>query len=390
MTRVQVLPKQKQFLTTQAKYPAFIGGVGSGKTYAGCLKALLRCAPGQDGVIIAPTYPIMRDVTERTFFELAERFQIAYSYGKTEERCEIAGCVVLFRSSDQPERLRGLNLNWAFLDEAAQMQERTWKIVLGRLRVGKPSAWITTTPAGYNWVWRHWVDRQDKQYEIIHAPTKDNTFLQPEYLADLRANYVGEFARQEIEGEFVAFEGLVYPNFSRNVHIWTGDVGSGWTKIRAVDYGYTNPFVCLWGAIDEDKRLYIYDEHYRTRTLIKEHAEAIKRRAGNYTWTVADTDAQDNAEMGACGIVTRTAQKDVNRGIQKVMARLEAAGDGKPRLFIHARCINLLREFGMYRWNESKEGRNDKEEPVKENDHAMDALRYMVMEIDNQRIYVYA
>jgi phage terminase large subunit len=57
---------------------------------------------------------------------------------------------------------------------------------------------------------------------------------------------------------------------------------------------------------------------------------------------------------------------------------------------IEPKCTNLIREFSSYRWNETKEGRNDKEEPVKENDHAMDALRYMVMELDNKKVFVYA
>jgi phage terminase large subunit len=206
----------------------------------------------------------------------------------------------------------------------------------------------------------------------------------------MRANYTGEFAKQEIDGDFVAFEGLVYSEFDRGVHVAERTIGEGWGRLRSIDYGYTNPFVCLWGAVDEDNRLHIYDEHYRAKTLIRDHAEAIRRRDGIYRFTVADHDAQDNAEMGAVGISTRPAQKDVIRGIQKLKARLAVQADGRPRLTIAPKCANLIREFSSYRWNETKEGRNDKEEPVKENDHAMDALRYMVMEIDNQKVFVYA
>jgi len=341
-------------------------------------------------MVIAPTYPMLRDVVQRTFLEWADRLDIRYSFSKSEEKAEIAGAVVLFRSSDQPERLRGPNLNWAYLDEAALMSERTWKVVLGRLRVGEPSAWVTTTPAGFNWVYRNWVERRDPAYELIHATSPENTFLPPGYVADLRSNYTGEFAQQEIDGDFVAFEGLVYPEFSREVNVAEHDLREGWGRVRGIDYGYTNPFVCLWGALDEDDRLHIYDEHYRGKTLIGEHAEAIKRRAGSYRFTVSDHDAQDSAELSHCGVSTRPAQKDVIRGIQKVKARLALQADGRPRLTISPKCVNLLREFGSYRWNETKEGRNDKEEPVKENDHAMDALRYMVMEIDNKKVFIYA
>ena len=340
-----------------------------------------------DGMVIAPTYPMLRDVVQRTFLEWADRFDLRYTFSKSEEKLEIAGAIVLFRSSDQPDRLRGPNLNWAYLDEAALMSERTWKVVLGRLRIGDPSAWVTTTPAGMNWVYRNWVERVDPNYQLIHATSPENTFLPPGYVEDMRANYTGEFAKQEIEGDFVAFEGLVYSEFSREVHIAERVIGEGWGLVRSIDYGYTNPFVCLFGCVDEDGRLHIYDEHYRARTLIKDHAEAIKRRKGTYRFTVADHDAQDNAEMGAVGITTRPAKKDVIRGIGKLKARLDVQADGRPRLTIDPKCTNLIREFSSYRWNETKEGRNDKEEPVKENDHAMDALRYMVMELDVEKVF---
>lgn len=389
--RIRVSPKQKRFITSPAKYPAFIGGVGSGKTYSGCLRALLRLDAGMDGVIVAPTYPLLRDVTQRTFFEWADRLGVRYSFQKAEERVEISGAVVLFRSADAPERLRGLNLNWAYLDEAALMSEKTWRIILGRLRVGtNPSAWITTTPAGFNWIWKQWVDLRNPDYQMIQVASWENPFVSTDYVEGLKANYVGEFAKQEIEGDFVAFEGLVYPEFSREVNVTKVDPPEAWLRVRAIDYGYQNPFVCLFAAVDEDGRLVVYDEHYRSKMLIREHAGHILSRAGTFGWTVSDHDAQDSAELGACNINTRPAQKDVIRGIQKVKARLAKQADGRPRLFIHERCTNLLREFGSYRWGEAKEGRNEKEEPVKENDHAMDALRYMVMELDNKKVFVYA
>ena len=119
------------------------------------------------------------------------------------------------------------------------------------------------------------------------------------------------------------------------------------------------------------------------------HATAIKGRPGSFEWTVADHDAQDNAEMRSKGISTTNAKKDVTRGIQKVKARLTIQGDGKPRLYIMSTCVNTIKEISLYRWNEKKAG-NEKEEPVKENDHSMDALRYMVMQLDNRGVYVYS
>jgi phage terminase large subunit len=387
LPKYHLLPRQAEFIHSPAKYTAYVAGLGSGKTFAGCVKALKKSKPGQPGMIVAPTFPMLRDVTQKKFFELLDIGNYPYTFNKAENSAQVFGTQVLFRSADEPERLRGVNLNWAYLDEAALMKEDVWRIILGRLRTGPdPEAWITTTPAGYNWVWRYWVEKANDNYALFHSATRENVHLPPDYLRDLEANYSGEFAKQEIEGEFVAFEGLVYLEFSRNIHVYKDmPLPVSWWKVRSIDFGYTNPFVCLWGAVDADGRLYVYDEHYRSRTLIRDHADVIKRRGEGFQWSVSDHDAQDVAELNACGIHTRNAQKDVILGIQRLKNRLKVQGDGWPRLMVSEKCVNTIKEFGAYRWQESKESRNDKEEPQKESDHAMDALRYMVMELDNVR-----
>jgi phage terminase large subunit len=82
-------------------------------------------------------------------------------------------------------------------------------------------------------------------------------------------------------------------------------------------------------------------------------------------------------------VYTHPAQKDVGIGIQRVKERLRVRGDGRARVFIASNCTNTIKEFGAYRWAESKEGRAEKEQPVKESNHALDALRYMIMELDH-------
>jgi len=327
---------------------------------------------------------MLRDATAYTFInDVLIPWDIPYSYNKSDGEIELYGTRVLLRSADNPDRLRGPNLSWAWLDEAAQMRAAVWDIVIGRLRLGKPKAWVTTTPAGFNWVYQKFVEKGDPNYYMVQARTAENKYLPTEYVQSLVDSYSGEFARQELEGDFVAFEGLVYDEFRRDTHVIEPfSIPESWRRVRAVDYGYTNPFVCLWGAIDEDGRLYIYDEHYQAKTLLRVHADAIRQRQGNFEFTVADHDAQDNAEMWSLGIETQRAKKDVTPGISRVKARLRVQGDGKPRLFLCSNCTNLIKEIQGYRWQEAKDGANVKEEPVKDNDHAMDALRYMVIQLD--------
>jgi len=384
---INLLPKQDDFIFSSKKYTGFIGGIGSGKTFAGCAKAVIEVFDGRDGMIVAPTFPMLRDVTQRTFFEILRESGVAYNFNKTEGVCKTSNCTILFRSAEHPDRLRGPNLSWVYLDEAAQMRPLVWDVVIGRLRIGEPKAWITTTPAGFNWVYDYFVERSDPNYLMIQAKTKENVHLPGDYVEDLGNAYTGEFSKQELDGEFVRFEGLVYSEFYRQTHIIKPfEIPDSWQRYRAVDYGYTNPFVCLWGVVDEDGRLYIYREHYQSQRLIKEHANEITKHDDKIQWTVADHDAQDNAEMRSCGINTVNAKKDVITGIQKVKSRLEVKGDGKPRLYVFNNCRNLIKEFESYQWQESKDNRGEKEEPMKVNDHAMDALRYLVMQIDRGAI----
>ena len=216
-----------------------------------------------------------------------------------------------------------------------------------------------------------------------HFNLADNPYLPSDYIENLKANTpAGMWYERAINGAWVAAEGLVYALFDRDVHVVNPFTPpADWKRIRAIDFGYKNPFVCLWGALDYDDRLYIWAEHSKSSTLIAEHAREIHKR-GEVSWTVADHDAQERAELNAKGIPTVAATKDVSLGLQRVAERLVVQPDGYPRLFISGDCIGLLQEFGQYVWEPTKDGRAVKEEPHKEHDHRMDALRYMVMMVD--------
>jgi len=219
-----------------------------------------------------------------------------------------------------------------------------------------------------------------------HFELEDNTFLTPEYIENIKATTPpGMMYDRRIKGKWVAAEGLVYEGWNPDIHGIDGfTIPQDWQRVRGIDWGFTNPFVCLWGAIDPDGRLYIYDEYYQPKVLIKYHARRINRNIGVFRWTVADHDAQDNAEIRQFGIRTRRAQKDVEIGIQKVAERLVVQADKKPRLSVFRdRCPNTMREMGIYCWQEQKDGKPVKEEPLKVDDHCPDTIRYMVMEIDN-------
>jgi predicted phage terminase large subunit-like protein len=244
--RPKVAPKQHAFLSLPTRFSAFVGGRGSGKTIAGTLKAIEyagRCSC--TGVVISPTYGNLEDINMPAFLAQAEPGDIVQSMNRSRHSAHMRnGSVVHFRSADKPDFMRGLSVSWAWLDEAAMLDEYTWRVILPALREGgKPGPlWITTTPRGKNWIWERFAAkpgendeqrrRRESRYGLIHAHTRDNMFLSTDIVGDLEEDYgVGWFARQELAGEFCDPEGTLFrrewfkivdraPEFARTYRGW--------------------------------------------------------------------------------------------------------------------------------------------------------------------------
>jgi phage terminase large subunit-like protein len=106
---------QKQFLESDARFKSFVGGVGSGKTWAGCLNAMMQ--PPSVGMVLAATYPMLRDATLPMFMGLAHSIGLVAGFLKSEMAVTLTnGVTALFRPTDNPERLRGPNLGWFYMD----------------------------------------------------------------------------------------------------------------------------------------------------------------------------------------------------------------------------------------------------------------------------------
>ena len=104
-------------------------------------------------------------------------------------------------------------------------------------------------------------------------------------------------------------------------------------------------------------------------------------------WTVSDHDAQERMEYESHDIYTEAAQKEVILGIDLVAQRLNDQIDGKPRLMIFRTCPELIRQLGIYRWTEMKDGKPYSEQPLKVDDDGPDVLRYIIMELDNNAFH---
>ena len=208
-------------------------------------------------------------------------------------------------------------------------------------------------------------------------------------------------------GSFDAFQGQVYGEFNRALHVVKPfAIPEGWTRILGHDGGYRNPAATVWGAVDPDDNIYIYREMYEREMLIEEVCKGNERqgRPGIVPLSKGEkidgiwADPSLRARRGQIGesdwdeylrnLPTTwsmlPANNDVQLGIDRVKQYLKPdERTGKPRLYIFETCTNLLEEMSKYRWKEKSlsqvDGANEKEEPVKVDDHAVDALRYLLM-----------
>jgi len=366
---IELYNTQFDFVNCNDRFTAMLGGVGSGKTLAGSVKSLRYAGAGTLGLVVAPTYRMMQDATIRTFKQVNE--ELIDGYNKTDSTMIFKnGAEVLFRSADDPDKLRGPNIHWAWIDEAGLCRGGTWDVVIGRLRAdgGAGPAWVTTTPKGRNWLYK-----KRHQMTVFKAATTQNPYLSKEFVQSLLDSYTGEFLRQEVYGEFARFEGLIYDMFDERMHIKKRDNDEFQTWVMAVDEGYTNPAVILLIGVDSDKRKHIRSEFYERGKLQSDVVNtALELAQGKQiSEIVVDASAAGLiADLRNAGLKAKPRKGRVIDGIRTVQEHLKIQGDGKPRLTVDPSCVNTINEFESYVW------KPDKDEPVKENDHAMDAIRY--------------
>ena len=396
-------PAQRPFFADPRKFRCFSAGFGSGKTHAGAQESwtVLREHPGVLMLVVAPTYPELRDYTQRMFFALigtdadtAQAHPLVEKWGKSEQHLKLRnGSEVLFRSADKPATLVGSTIGAFWLDEPMRCAPVTWRHLIGRLRanVGPRRGWITGTPEGYGWTWKEFAETVRADYGLHTGSTYDNADnLPPDYIEAMTDSYTGAFARANIFGEFVAFEGQVY-QFSRSRNLTSPD----WTPEpeivfdRTADFGTNNPTAWLW-LQEIAGSVYVFDELEVRRQPVGTIAAEVKKRwrelphggdFGDIAGTQRDSMLQSyvsNYAREGINIRTRSGGR-VRAGIEVVTRFLEPPDAVTlPRLFVHPRCTRLIAAFETYHWPEDKDGQPMGDEPVKDgtSDHLMDALRY--------------
>lgn len=191
-----------------------MGGIGSGKTWIGAYDLCKRAQPECPYMVVAPTYPMLRDSTLQTFLEISRKLGYLKRFTETKMQATLGnGAKIMFRSGDDPDHLRGPNLLGVWMDEASQTKREAFDVMIGRLRYRGKQGWLsaTFTPNGLS----HWTyevfGRGVGGAKLFHSRTDENPFLPDTFYDTVRHQYSGLRADQELGGLFVQLEGAEWP-----------------------------------------------------------------------------------------------------------------------------------------------------------------------------------
>jgi hypothetical protein len=419
-TRHYVFPKQRDFLQCTARHPAYMGGNGAGKTYVSCLKGFdhaTRINPGLRGMLVAPSYPELKDYTIPTFidilFDIQEQseqaeyvYQFTYNKNDKEVYLPYFSTLVMFRSADNPLALRGRTLAWYGLEEADDVKQEAWGELAPRLRQAGANllqGWISGTPRGYGWVYIKWVDKPpSKEYVLFQVPTRANIFVQEDYeqiIIEAAADEDEILARTE--GAFVeSSRGRAYRRFNRDIHVTdrspfgTEIPFPGLTECLCCDF---NVDPCCWILLQHKNGLiYVYDEIVQNDTdTTQMSVEARSRIHGNcIVYGDAAGGARSTAGQSDYAIMqtfgfrrqnipaSNPPVKDSVSSVNKLLIGKKISNEPEkpiPQLYIHPRCEMLIRDLERVRWKEGASGILDKSD--RNLTHASDALRYFTSRV---------
>lgn len=280
--------------------------------------------------------------------------------------------------------IQGRTFAGVLLDEVALMPRSFVEQALARCSVAGTRFWFSCNPGSpKHWFYQEWI-KDPKVHNVLylHFRMEDNPSLTQETLDLYRSTYRGVFYQRYILGLWVVAEGLIYDFGEDNI---TDETPRGAEYYISVDYGTLNPFSAgLWavtGARAVRIREYYYDGRKRQRQLTdEEYCQEIKTLAAGLPITKVVVDPSAASFITALkrkGFRVQQADNAVLDGIRRTAGYLRNGN-----IKIHRSCVDAIQEFGMYRWNEEK----NEDTVIKENDHAMDDIRYFCNTIMQRKV----
>jgi hypothetical protein len=421
--------------TREAFETLLVGPAETGKTWSSIhyLDTLLWWFAGAHAFIARKTYNALIGSALRTYTRILGPGSPVKAFGGQRpqwfdypngSRCSIVGL-------DNPGKTLSAEYDFGFVNQAEEITLEDWETLSTRLTGRGAVAPFTRLFGDANpGPPTHWILHRKSLLRLESRHVDNPTLYTRDGLLTVQGrrsmtilyNLTGVRKQRLLFGRWVAAEGVVYDAWDGADRERGGNVvrsmPEGWTswrKIRSIDFGYHNPFVCQWWAISPDGDMYLYRELYVTHRTVSKIVRGVPHPSKRGEWlargiafysqgekyeaTVCDHDAEDRATLAEEGINTAPALKSVERGIKATADRIGRDDRGRRRLFVYVGApveppdewlldnkqpTSTIQEFDLYVWPKGHDGKPVKDEPVKEYDHGMDAMRYAVAYVDLQ------
>ena len=358
--------------------------------------------PGRQGLIGAPTYPMLRDATLTSFLEVLNSNRIRHELNKSESVLVMkdTGSRIYFRAVDDFERLRGTNLAWFGLDELTYTAEEAWLRLEGRLRDPRASrlcGFAVWTPKGFDWVYRRFVRDVIAGYDVVLAQPFENRHVLdriPDFYDRLKESYDAKFFEQEALGEYLNVQsGAVYGAFKRSRNVREIEVDTGLPLFWALDFN-VDPMSSIV-AQKSGEEIRVLDEVVLSRASTVQACEEFHARYPNHQAGIVVYGDASGQRLQTAGTTDyqiikeyfrRTAYKNLkflvppsNPSVRERVALVNAklfSADEEVRLLVHPGCTGLVADLEEVTYKPDS-GIIDKDRDSKRT-HLSDALGYLI------------
>jgi len=361
----------------------------TGKSLAGCFKAhlLLSKYPKAQGVLVRKTYKSIAGSIGQTFERVIAGCPVERFGGEKVEKYIYAnGAVLWVAGMDIADKVLSSERDFIFANQAEELSLDDWEKLTTRTTgrgavIPFPQTFGDCNPSRS----QHWIKQRakDGRLKLLTSTHRDNPTLYDESgtlteqgrrtMAVLE-NLTGVRRQRLLLGQWASAEGAIFEMFDQTIHVVERPASEFRVWHLAMDEGYTHPAVILLVGEDSDGRWHIAREFYERGKL---QSDVVATAREWFNDSACDRVAVDAAAAGLiadlqnAGVRAEGAKGRVLDGIQAIQNRLKVCGDGRPRLTVSTACQNTINEFESYEWQAEKDA------PQKENDHAMDALRYL-------------
>ena len=313
----------------------------------------------------------LKDHRADNYIEISfkEKTNYFYIFGGKDERSQ--------------DLIQGITLAGVLFDEVALMPESFVNQATGRCSIDGSKFWFNCNPDGpYHWFKTEWIDRvKEKNILYLHFTMEDNLSLTEKIRQRYASLYSGVFFQRYILGLWVVAEGIIYDMFSEAKHVISSITSNPVAKYYvSCDYGTQNATVFLLWESGSDGKWYCIDEYYysgrdestqKTDNAYADDLEAFIAGRKIEAIVIDPSAASFIAELRERGHRIKKARNDVLDGIRFVGMLLNTE-----KIYFHRKCTNTIKEFNSYVWDTKASEKQGEDKPLKQHDHAMDAVRY--------------